>query len=229
MAVSITKIQFLTHRDSQHPIFYCHDNDNGHNPMLDVFADGQSVIISGNDLLFKVKRNPQTKNRIDIYMSIASANRLGNELSAATQGVNAYQWSTSTAAPNQFATGRMALPEIIWSKFSKAIEVLAEVDSGTQMIKQDAYVNIDLEKPHSTHIMMRHAEIHIGISLNAPTGFHDQNRTHLVNVPEEELQRGTNETNPVPKVRGHFSLRLTPQIASGLGQLLMSVQEPNGV
>jgi hypothetical protein len=226
MAVSITKIQFLAHRDTGHPIFYCHANDMDHNPLLAVDADAQSVVIRADNLLFKVKKNPQTKNRIDIYMSISSANELGRELIGATQGVRAREWRTSNATPHQFASGRMALPDIVWSKFDKAVEVAAEVNSGTRMVKQDAYVNIDLEKPHATHIMMSNAEIHIGISLDNPTGVHDENLTFPVNVAESELQRGTGETNPIYKVLGHFMLRLTPQAAAGLGLLLMAVSEP---
>ena len=225
MSVSITKIQFLAQSDSGHPIFYCHANDEDHNPLLAVVADAGSVVIRGDNLLFKVKKNPQTKNRIDIYMSISSANELGTELIAATQGVSARTWSTSNATPHKFASGRMVLPNIVWSKYGKAVEVVAEVNSGTRMVKQDAYVNIDLEKPHGTHIMMRNAEIHIGITLDNPTGFHDENRTFPVNVAESELQRGTNETNPISKVLGYFMMRLTPPAAAGLGELLMAVSE----
>lgn len=227
MAIRITKIQFLANKDSRHPIFYCHANDVGHEPQLDVVANAQTVTIVGESLLFKVKRNPQTKNRIDIYMPISSANELGRQLLDITQGVAANAWRTSTASPNQFATGRMALPEIVWSKYSKAVNVIAEVDSGTQMAKRDAYVNIDLETPHGSHIMMRNAEIHIGISLDSPVGSHNEALTHPVDVPESELQRGTGETNPIHKVYGYFSVTLTPQVAAGLGQLLIAASAPS--
>ncbi|MGP6462517.1 MULTISPECIES: hypothetical protein [Pseudomonas] len=226
MAVNITKIQFLAHRDSGHPIFYCHAHDLGHAPMLEVTTNGNSIFIEGQDLLFKVKKNPQTKNRIDIYMPIESANALGRELAAATQGCVATPWRQSTASPGQFASGRMALPEIVWSKFGKTVEAIVGVDSGTQMSKLDAYVNIDLETPHDTHIMMRSAEIHIGVTLDNPSGVHDSTRTTLVNVPEAELQRGTGESNPIPKVSGYFSLEFSKQVAAGLGQLLIGTVAP---
>lgn len=227
MAVNITKIQFLAHRDSGHPIFYCHAHDLGHAPMLEVTKNGNSIFIEGQNLLFKVKKNPQTKNRIDIYMPIESANALGRELAAATQGCVATPWRQSTASPGQFASGRMALPEIVWSKFGKTVEAIVSVDSGTKMSKLDAYVNIDLETPHGTHIMMRNAEIHIGVTLDNPSGVHDLTRTTLVTVPEEELQRGTGESNPIAKVSGHFSLEFSKQVAAGLGQLLIGTVAPN--
>jgi len=221
MAVNITKIQFMSHRDTAHPIFYCHAHDDGHAPMLAVTTDGISIFIEGRNLLFKVKANPQTKNRIDIYMPITSANQLGRELVAATQGSSANQWRESTASPGQFASGRMSLPNIIWSKFGKTIQAVARVNSGTQMTKLDAYVNIDLETPHGSHIMMSDTEIHIGISLDNPTGTHNTDLTTPVHVPEIELQRGTAESNPVSKVAGDFSLKFTKEIAAGLGQLLI--------
>lgn len=227
MAVNITKIQFLSHRDSGHPIFYCHAHDLGHAPTLEVSNDGNSVFIEGQNLLFKIKRNPQTKNRIDIYMPIESANTLGRELAAATQGCFATPWRQSTASPGQFASGRMALPEIVWSKFGKTFRAIASVDSGTHMSKLDAYVNIDLETPHDTHIKMRNAEIHIGVTLSNPSGFHDSTRTTLMNVPEEELQRGTGESNPIAKVSGYFSLGFSKQVAAGLGNLLIGVGTEN--
>lgn len=229
MAVNITKIQFLANRDSNHPIFYCHANDLGHAPALEVTTSGHSIFIEAKDLLFKVKKNPQTKNRVDIYMSIESANALGRDLVAATQGSPANPWRVSTAAPGQFASGRMALPTIVWSKFGKTTQAVARVDSGTHMTKKDAYVNIDLETPHATHIMMCNTEIHIGIALDSPSGTHDSSRTTPVNVPEAELQSGTGESNPISKVSGYFSLEFSKQVAAGLGQLLISVVAPPAV
>lgn len=229
MAVNITKIQFLANRDSNHPIFYCHGHDQGHAPMLEVTTNGNSVFIEGRNLLFKVKRNPQTKNRIDIYMPIESANALGRELAAATQGCSPTPWRQSTASPGQFASGRMALPEIVWSKFGKTVQAIAGVASGTRMTKLDAYVNIDLETPHDTHIMMRDAEIHIGVTLDSPSGSHDSSLTTLVDVPEAELQRFTGELNPIPKVSGYFSMEFSKQIAAGLGQLLIGTIAPNAI
>lgn len=227
MAVRITKIQFLANRDSGEPIFYCHANDKDHDPRLNVVVESNCVEIVGEGLLFKVKRNPQTKNRVDIYMPISSANELGRQLADLTPSVVASEWRTSPASPGRFASGRMALPEIVWSKYSKALNVVAETDSGTLMVKRDAYVNVDLETPHGSHIMMRNAEVHIGIALDSPVGSHDEALTYPVDVPEGELQRGTGETNPVYKVSGCFLVRLTPQVAAGLGQLLMAVSAPS--
>ena len=224
MAVNITKIQFLANRDSNHPIYYCHGNDVDHYPTLEVTTDNNSVYISGRELLFKVKRNPQTKNRVDIYMPIASANALGRELIAASQGYNPSPWRESNASPHSAATGRMALPDIIWSKYAKAKSAVATTNSGTHISKSDPYVNIDLETPHDTFIMMNDTEVHIGISLDSPRGVYDSSRTRLVEVPENELQRGTGELNPIPKVTGNFTLEFSKQVAAGLGQLLSGVR-----
>ncbi|MBD8625745.1 hypothetical protein IFT64_02210 [Oxalobacteraceae sp. CFBP 8753] len=223
MSTPITKIQFLSDRDSQHPIFYCHSADEGHDPMLNVTRAGTEVVISSVDCLFKVKKNPQKKNRVDIYMPKSSANNLGRELVLATPSIQPRTWYVSNANPHQNAGGRMALPDIIWSKYAKAIRVDAYVASGTNLSKQSAYVNIDLETPHETFIKMNSEEIHIGIALEWPTGTHDADKTQPFNVPENELQRGTQEQNPIYKVTGGFAMRLDCQVAAGLGQLLIGV------
>ncbi|MGV7178174.1 hypothetical protein [Xanthomonas axonopodis] len=224
MAVSINKIQFLTNQGSGNPIFYCHGSDVDHHPSLSASATGNHLAISTQiDLLFKVKKNPQLKDRVDIYMSVQAANRLGQEILALTSTISPRAWPASNANPHAAAGGRMMLPGILSSYYSKALQAKITTESGVSMSKLNCYVNIDEEMPHSTHIKMIGKEVHIGVALNPSVGTHDIAAGVKVNVPESELQRGTGEANPIQKVRGFFTLELDKQVAAGLGQLLIGI------
>ena len=65
MKAPITKIQILANRSTGHPIFYCHTADRDHAPELLVEMKGGKLLIRAEQALFKVKANPQTKNRVD--------------------------------------------------------------------------------------------------------------------------------------------------------------------
>ncbi|WP_217697353.1 hypothetical protein [Xanthomonas axonopodis] len=224
MAVSINKIQFLTDQGSGNPIFYCHGADDGHYPTLSASVSGNFVAVSTqDDLLFKVKRNPQRKDRVDIYMSVQAANALGQEILALTGRVSPSAWPASNARPHDAARGRMALPDILSSHFGRALVARARTNSGVSMSKTNCYVNIDVETPHSTHIKMIGKEVHIGVALDPSVGIHDIAAGIKVNVPESELQRGTGEANPIQKVHGSFILELDKHVAAGLGQLLIGI------
>lgn len=87
------------------------------------------------------------------------------------------------------------------------------------MEKEGGYMNVDLETRHETHIKMGEREIHIGITLDAPTGRHDHAAASMVMVDPSELQRPINrppEINPVPKVNGAVLVTLRPEAAVGL-------------
>ncbi|MDO0839076.1 hypothetical protein NHH63_15040 [Xanthomonas campestris pv. campestris] len=224
MAVSINKIQFLTNKGSGNPIFYCHGADDGHYPSLSASVSGNYIAVSTqDDLLFKVKKNPQKKDRVDIYMSVQAANALGQEILALTGMISPKPWSASNANPQAAAGGRMMLPGILSAYNSKAVLAKAITESGVSMSKSNCYVNIDEEMPHSTHIKMKGKEVHIGVALNPSVGTHDATAGVEVNVPASELQKGTGETNPIQKVRGFFTLELDKQVAAGLGQLLIGI------
>jgi len=224
MAVSINKIQFLTNRNSNNPIFYCHASDVDHHPTLSASASGNNISISTqDDLLFKVKRNPQLKDRVDVYMSVEAANSLGREILALTRTTPPRFWPASNANPHAAAGGRMALPNILSSHYSRALSARAVTESGVSMSKANCYVNIDVEMPHATHIMMMGKEVHIGVALDPSVGTHDASAGVKVNVPEMELQRGTGETNPIQKVHGFFTVEFDKQVAAGLGNLLAGI------
>ncbi|MCI1089519.1 hypothetical protein MOQ21_00820 [Stenotrophomonas maltophilia] len=225
MAVSINKIQFLTNKASGNPIFYCHGTDVDHHPTLSAASKNGNIVISTeDDLLFKVKKNPQSKDRIDIYMSIEDANALGKEILALTAGTAPKAWPPSKANPHANASGNMALPNISESYFSKAIKVSASTDSGVSMSKTDCYVNIDVETPHATHIRMMGKEVHIGIALNASVGDHDPEAGFTIDVPVGELQTTKGETNPVQKVEGVCIMKFEMGVAAGLGLLLKGMK-----
>ncbi|WLA11575.1 hypothetical protein MO327_15395 [Xanthomonas translucens] len=173
--------------------------------------------------MFKVKKNPQVKDRVDIYMSVQAANMLGQEILALTSTISPRAWPASNANPHAAAGGRMMLPGILSSYYSKALQAKITTESGVSMSKLNCYVNIDEEMPHSTHIKMIGKEVHIGVALNPSVGTHDIAAGVKVNVPDSELQRGTGEANPIQKVRGFFTLELDKQVAAGLGQLLIGI------
>lgn len=216
----IRKIQILTNRETGLPLFYCHSDDVGHEPKLAIEKAGGMVLLRAQRLLYKVKYNPQRKDRVDIYMSIDQANFLGAALLTVADVPSPLAWRQSTAKPHAAASGNMQLPDIIWSKFAKYTRAVATVDSGVSMASNSGYINIDLETPHETHIKMKEREIHIGITLGNPTGTHDLNKTFPVEVPEHELQKGRSEKNPIYKVHGDFELELPANLAGGLGLLL---------
>lgn len=226
MSVDITKIQFLSARDTGHPIFYCHAEDEGHTPKLSIAQDANTILVVTGDTLFKVKANPQRKNRVDIYMSIESANALGHELLAACAGVAPSNWPVSNTNPYAVASGRMALPNIEWSRSGRFLSSTAVVRSGTRMEKRHGTLYVELETPVANHIRMKTPEIHIGMALDLPTGQHDRQLTTPVDVPDGELQRGTDERNPIYKVVGTLSIQLDKAVAAGLGQLLQATTPP---
>jgi hypothetical protein len=224
--VPITKIQILADRDTKHPLFYCHSSDRDHNPLLTISRKDRSVEIRAKKMLFKVKSNPQRKNRVDIYMSIAEAHALGNALMQASDGATSKGFPESNSNPAAAAKGNMQLPTIIWSRCGRCRRAGAQVRTGTKLRRDDGYVHVDLEYPDDTHIKMKDYEIHLGFPLKAPTGTHDIGEAIPVHVPEKELQRGRNEQNPLNKTIGDFYLELSEEVAAGLGKLLAEVQAP---
>lgn len=223
---TIRKIQILTDNQTGLPLFYCHSEDVDHNPALSFEKVNNLVVIRARQMLYKVKLNPQRKNRVDIYMSVNEAHRLGATLIQVADSEKTIQWRASNTNPHAAAKGNMQLPSIIWARSNKYIRAGARIDSGIRMNTNDGYINVDLEFPHQTHIKMKEHEIHIGITLAAPSGTHDQSKTFAVNVPEHELQKGRNEKNPISKVHGDFYLELSAEAASGLGLLLRDFEEP---
>ncbi|CEG06941.1 hypothetical protein BN961_00322 [Afipia felis] len=175
-----------------------------------------------------MKTNPQTKNRVDIYMTVAEARLLGQALIAEANTQTWQEPRRSSARPQDARAGRMELPTIVWSRYLRPLLSAAKSESGILMKSKDSFVNIDFETKHETHIKMGDREIHIGISLNPPQGWHDSNKTTLVDVDPSELQRPVGrapERNPVPKVEGAVLLLLCPADAAGLGRLLTTFDE----
>lgn len=222
----IRKIQILTDTRSGLPLFYCHSEDIDHDPALSLEKVGNVVMIRARQMLYKVKKNPQQKNRVDIYMSLSEAHQLGTALVEVAASRQPVQWPTSNANPQAAARGNMQLPNIVWTKFHRYTQAAARTDSGILMVAHGGYTNIDLEFPHQTHIKMTEYEVHIGVTLAPPTGTHDHRKTFSVDVPEHELQRGTDEKNPISKVHGDFFVELSADVAGGLGLLLRDFDEP---
>lgn len=226
MRAAITKIQILTDKSLKLPISYCHRDDRDHEPELVLERSGEVLIVRAKQALYKVKINPQTKNRVDMYVSLAQARNFGAVLRQVAICDRPEEWRVSDAKPGAKATGTMRLPTIVWARTSQCIRTAARVRSGFEMIKADGYINVDLEYPDPSHIKMKHHEIHIGIPLGIPKGGHDPEETIPVHVPEEEFQRARNEANPIQKVRGDFYLELSIARAAGLGDLLHTVEAP---
>lgn len=226
MQAQVTKIQILTDRATGNPIFYCHASDEGHEPELSIIRDAGEVRVVSHPF-FKVKANPQTKNRVDIYMSIEEARGVGRALIDAAGDVRAEEPRVSNANPHGARMGAMELPRIVWARFLRPILAAAKSESGVLLQKKDGYMNVDLETRHETHIKMGEREIHIGITLDAPVGRHDRSAETMVMVDPTELQRPINrppEINPVPKVDGAILIRLWPEAAAGLGRLLIELE-----
>jgi len=80
------------------------------------------------------------------------------------------------------------------------------------------------EERYGEVIRMDEREIHIGITLDAPTERHDPAATTMVMVDKSELPRLWNRApraNPVPKVNGAVLAKFRPEAAAGLGLLLI--------
>ena len=222
----IHKLQVLADQASNHPIFYNHFEDQNHKPYLQLTVEQNRVVLHAEEMLFKVKQNPQTKNRMDIYMSLAHARTLGAALMQATHGKRSWAFRVSSANPARGASRNMALPEIVSQYFGKHIGVGANFQTGTQFLTvegTEGYINVDLERPHVTHIKMKGEEIHIGIPLSPPSGKHNPAGGHQVDVPLEELQTGRAEQNPLLKVYGGFVIFLSLETGRGLGELLTAL------
>lgn len=227
MKAPITKIQILANKDTGHPIFYCHAADRDHTPELLVEHKGANVLLRADQALFKVKSNPQTKNRVDIYMSVDQARHLGSVLGKVVACETPMEWKPSTANPNLSPKGPMKLPKIIWSKVARFITARARARTGLSLSAQGGYINVDLEYPDETHIKMKNYEVHIGIQLDAPTGKHDIGEGVPVHVPESEFQKGRHESNPLTKTRGDFFVQVTAAVGAGLGELLRGIEVPS--
>lgn len=225
--IPITKIQILADKGTGHPLFYCHAEDRDHAPVLTLNATGSTVEIRARRILYKVKFNPQHKNRVDIYMSLEQARLFGGELLKVAPNAAPKDWITSRADPAAAAKGNMHLPSIIWARSARYLRAGARVDTGTQLSAVNGYINLDLEYPHESHIKMKQYEIHIGITIGPPSGIHDDSKASIVHVPEHELQRGRNETNPLKKTVGDFYIELQANLAAGLGTVLSTVLAPN--
>lgn len=231
MEFSIRKIQILADKETGHPIFYCHSEDQDHAPTLLISREierGQSfVVVRARRVLYKVKYNPQRKNRVDIYMSIAQANLIGNALSSAASDVPASGFRTSRASPAENASGNMKLPNIVWSMSGRHSGVRAQIDTGTLFRERDSgYIYVDLEYPDESHIKMKEHEVHIGIDLSVPIAVRAVAKPMVVHVPEAELQRGRGEKNPLYKTVGDILVKIAPASASDLGEILKNVIQP---
>ena len=227
MNLLVRKIQILPKKQSGHPLFYCHSSDRDHDPELMLEKVGRLVVIRARHIFYKIKFNPQTKNRVDIYMSIQQANALGIELEKTAQVDLPREMSDSKANPGANATGNMKLPGILWSKWGRYERVAVKVDTGTYFpTRVGGYFYIDLEYPDDSHIKMKEVEIHIGIDLSEPQGLHSLENAEVVDVPEEELQKGRNEKNPLHKTYGDVYLELSADLAAGLGHLLKNIVMP---
>lgn len=222
----ITKIQILCNRETGHPLFYCHSEDRDHDPRLSLERTGDKMVIRAKQTLYKVKFNPQTKNRVDIYMSLPQARDIGTALMTLSQ-TEPFVWQVSSANPNAAAKGNMRLPTIIWARSARFLAAAARVRTGANLKATGGYINVDLEYPVDTHIKMKNHEIHIGIQLDPPTGVHDIGEAVPVHVPEEEFQKSRGEKNPLRKTIGDFYLELSSKVASGLGLLLHDVKPPH--
>ena len=93
----IRKIQLMSNRTTGVPIFYCHSEDMDHDPKISVETNGVHVALFARRTLYKVKYNPQLKDRVDMYMSISQANVLGTLLYDAAGVVQPTPWRQSTA------------------------------------------------------------------------------------------------------------------------------------
>ncbi|MDO9010356.1 MAG: hypothetical protein Q7U78_00910 [Gallionella sp.] len=227
MELLVRKIQILPNRNTEHPLFYCHSSDKDHAPSLLLEKVGALVIIRARHMYYKIKLNPQTKNRVDIYMSILQANVLGIELEKIAQTNSPQQMINSKATPSTNAKGNMKLPNILWQKWGRYVRVAVRVETGTyfpQRMGGNFY--IDLESPDDSHIKMTETEIHIGIDLNEPQGIHSLQNAELVEVPIEELQKGRNEKSPLHKTYGDIYLEISADLAGGIGSLLRNVEAP---
>ena len=221
MFFPIHKIQLLTPRSSGHPIFYNHFADLNHAPGFDLEVNNGAVHLLATGQLFKVKQNPQTKARMDAYMSVAQANTLGQALLGATLGSSINQLRVSQADPAAAAGGNMALPKIIQQVWARHIGLEAGFETGTHFpATGEGYLNVDIEEPADTHIKMAMREVHFGVSQLKVLGEHISAAAHYVDVPLSELQRGRNEQNPLPKTKGDFRLSLSLPWARGLGAFL---------
>jgi hypothetical protein len=222
----ITKIQILCDKETGHPLFYCHSEDRDHEPCLSFERTENKMVIRAKQTLYKVKFNPQTKNRVDIYMSLPQAWDIGMALMTLSQ-TEPLVWQVSSANPNAAAKGNMRLPTIIWARSARFLVAAGRVRTGANLKATSGYINVDLEYPADTHIKMKNHEIHIGVQLGAPTGAHDIGEAVPVHVPEEEFQKSRGEKNPLRKTIGDFYLELSPEVASGLGLLLHNVKPPH--
>lgn len=223
MQIGITKIQILPTSTSNNPIFYCHTEDLGHIPVLSVVVDGDKVKLLSY-LLFKVKgRNPQYKDRVDIYMSVDSATDLARYL--LTIGNTGGCWPESKSNPNLNKSGNMELPDILFSSIGKVQFCRAKTDSGVVLSQQNPSVFIEYERPAKTHIKMKNIEVHIGVPFNGHSGVHAESITWPVEVPVSEFQRGANEKNPIFKVMGTFMLEMDKKNSSEMANAILKGAE----
>lgn len=222
--VPIRKIQILANRATDHPLFYCHSADEGHEPCLLLSRDGDMVRIRARRMVYKVKLNPQTKNRVDVYMSLDQAGLFVQVLYRISSTAVESVLTDSKVSPGANAIGNMRLPAIHWTRSVRLIRTAARIDTGTEFsVRTNGSMYIDLESPDESHIKMTETEVHIGMDLSAPSGQHDIGRAYPVQVPEHELQRGRNEKNPIMKTSGDFFAELTSSDALGLAKALVSV------
>ncbi|MCQ9080238.1 hypothetical protein [Vibrio parahaemolyticus] len=222
MQVNVTKIQFLCDRETGNPLYYCHNDDYGHSPSLSISSlDG--VIRISSLILFKVKkRNPQRKNRVDIYMSLSSAIELGNYLSSINRDLSS-TWVKNNTDPNASRQGAMELPAILMSYSGKINQAVGKVASGMQFKASSPWMYCELEEPHNSHIKMSDREVHLAVPFTEVNGVFDEVKTWPVIVAEHELQRGANEENPISKTMGRLMLELPIEKAVTLGNSLLEL------
>lgn len=221
--VEIRKIQLLADSRTNHPIYYCHSSDIGHSPHLLISFEEGVVRLRARNLCYKVKLNPQGKNRVDMYMSVEQAVNLALALVDVADTSEEVEPLKINFNPGAKASGNMQLPQIHWTRSARYIRAAARTKTGTVFsAKANGSIYIDLETPDATHIRMVEKEVHIGVDMAVPNGTHDIAKAVAVTVPDSELQRGRNEKNPIMKTEGDFFLEISGSIALGLGRFLLT-------
>lgn len=224
MPVPVTKIMICTNKNSGSPIFYCHRSDLNHNPNIVVEQTDRGIRLFAENELFKVKANPQSKDRIDIYVSLQSARALGLAILPYVNGIIPIPPRNNRIDPAVFRQGNMQLPVIVAAHTVRLLNGGYRTSSGLySSLPKDGLLYVDIEGPNDNHIMMVDQELHLAFRVGPPRGSHNTASAQLVMVPESELQKGTKEKNPVPKIEGSVWMDLEPRAAAGLAQLLTTL------
>ncbi len=197
---------------------YSHYADAGHDPRLQVKAEGTDVVLECDDV-FKLKPNVQQRplNRIDIYLPGDAAEALALDIVAlagpgdvpALAGVD----------PEASRQGRQTLPVIRETRAVSYKRAGAQV-AGMTAAGENGTVYVDNELPNEGHFEMKGPEIHLGIPLDSVRGTMDLSTTREVTVDPSEL-RVAGETNPIRKAAGRVGIRLDQRNAARLAAALL--------